>query len=184
VAYVREQQIRKGDKTYRYYQLVRGYRENGKVKIEVLKHLGRYDSIEDARRAAESVVTKEGVPEYIKRLEELQREYDGWAAAHLEKREEFAKSGQSWNRMVGEYQDLAGKKTKAAHARRRALRRVLNKVEGPRSKAWDVRDKAMELYDSLTAEELLVVKEHGIPMIRKALEDREFSDYFWSLGHR
>ena len=57
MAYVGEQQIKRGDKTYRYYQLVRGYRENGKVKIEVLKHLGRFDSKAEAQAEA-GVVTK------------------------------------------------------------------------------------------------------------------------------
>jgi len=57
MAYIREQQIKRGDKTYHYYQLVRGYRENGKVKIEVLKHLGRFDSKAEAQAAA-GVVTK------------------------------------------------------------------------------------------------------------------------------
>jgi hypothetical protein len=63
MAYVREQQIKRGDKTYRYYQLVRGYRENGKVKIEVLKHLGRFDSKAEAQAAAGVVTKSNQVPE-------------------------------------------------------------------------------------------------------------------------
>jgi hypothetical protein len=51
VAYVRQKVIRRGEREYRYYQLVEGYRdpETGKVRQRVLKHLGRFDSIEEAR---------------------------------------------------------------------------------------------------------------------------------------
>jgi hypothetical protein len=53
VAYVRQKVGRKGGREYRYYQLVEGYRdEDGKVRQRVLKHLGRFDSIEEARAAA------------------------------------------------------------------------------------------------------------------------------------
>ena len=57
MAYVREQVIKRGDKVYRYYQLVRGYREDGKVKIEVLKHLGKFNNKAEAQAA---VVTNNG----------------------------------------------------------------------------------------------------------------------------
>jgi hypothetical protein len=52
VAYVREKKVPgKRGKVYSYYQLVEGYRdpETGKARQRVLKHLGRFDSIEDAR---------------------------------------------------------------------------------------------------------------------------------------
>jgi hypothetical protein len=39
-----------------YFQLVRSYREGGKVKQEVLVHLGRYESPEDALAAWPSEV--------------------------------------------------------------------------------------------------------------------------------
>jgi len=39
-----------------YFQLVRSYREDGKVKQEVLVHLGRYEKPEDALRAWPSEV--------------------------------------------------------------------------------------------------------------------------------
>jgi hypothetical protein len=40
-----------------YFQLVRSYREGGKVKQEVLVHLGRYEKPEDALAAWPSEVT-------------------------------------------------------------------------------------------------------------------------------
>jgi hypothetical protein len=54
VSYVRQKVIRRGEREYRYYQLVEGYRDpdTGKVRQRVLKHLGRFDSIEEAREAA------------------------------------------------------------------------------------------------------------------------------------
>jgi hypothetical protein len=113
VAYVRQQQIRKGDKTYRYYQLVRGYRENGKVKIEVLKHLGKYDSIEAARRAAESVVTKEEVPEYVGRLNAIRDELGAERLLYIDAQEEFFGAGGSreeWQATDASQRNLAKKK--------------------------------------------------------------------------
>jgi hypothetical protein len=44
VAYVRKTKV----KGHTYYQLVRGYREDGKVKIEVLAHLGKNETPEKA----------------------------------------------------------------------------------------------------------------------------------------
>jgi hypothetical protein len=54
MAFVRAKKVPgSGGKVYTYYQLVEGYRtEDGKVRQRVLKHLGRFDSIEDAREAA------------------------------------------------------------------------------------------------------------------------------------
>jgi hypothetical protein len=53
VAYVRAKKIHRGGREYVYYQLVEGYRdERGKVMQRVLKHLGPFDSIEEAREAA------------------------------------------------------------------------------------------------------------------------------------
>jgi hypothetical protein len=49
MAYVRKKKIRGGNgKTYTYHQLVRGYREDGKVKQEVVAHLGRHETPEAA----------------------------------------------------------------------------------------------------------------------------------------
>jgi len=50
MAHVRQKVVRKGGREYRYYQLVEGYRdpEAGVVCQRVLKHLGRFDSIEEA----------------------------------------------------------------------------------------------------------------------------------------
>lgn len=46
--YIRAVQIdRDGEKYGAYYQAVRSYRENGKVKQEVI-HLGRHSSVQDA----------------------------------------------------------------------------------------------------------------------------------------
>src|SRR5215210_4796839 len=45
MAYVRKKKIRgENGKTYTYHQLVRGYREDGKVKQEVVAHLGRHET--------------------------------------------------------------------------------------------------------------------------------------------
>ena len=54
MAYVRAKKIRRGEREYVYYQLVEGYRDpkTGKARQRVLKHLGRFDSIEEAREAA------------------------------------------------------------------------------------------------------------------------------------
>jgi hypothetical protein len=51
MAYVRQKVVRKDGREYRYYQLVEAYREpdTGKVRQRVLKHLGKFDSVEDAR---------------------------------------------------------------------------------------------------------------------------------------
>jgi hypothetical protein len=48
VAYVRSKKIIKNGKEYTYYQVVRGYRENGKVKQEVVAHLGTNATPEEA----------------------------------------------------------------------------------------------------------------------------------------
>ncbi len=49
MAYVRKKKIRgENGKTYTYHQLVRGYREDGKVKQEVVAHLGRHETPEAA----------------------------------------------------------------------------------------------------------------------------------------
>jgi hypothetical protein len=49
MAYMRKKKIRgKNGKTYTYHQLVRGYREDGKVKQEVVAHLGRHETPEAA----------------------------------------------------------------------------------------------------------------------------------------
>ncbi len=50
MAYVREKRVPgKGGKIYRYYQLVEGRRVGGKVRQHVIKHLGRFNSVEEAR---------------------------------------------------------------------------------------------------------------------------------------
>jgi len=49
MAYVRKKNIRaENGKTYTYHQLVRGYREDGKVKQEVVAHLGKHETLEAA----------------------------------------------------------------------------------------------------------------------------------------
>jgi hypothetical protein len=48
MAYVRSKKIRREGREYTYYQLVRGYRENGSVKQEVVAHLGRNETPEAA----------------------------------------------------------------------------------------------------------------------------------------
>jgi hypothetical protein len=57
VAYVRAKKIRRDKREYRYFQLVEGRRDpdTGKVRQRVLKHLGRFDSIEAAREAAAAI---------------------------------------------------------------------------------------------------------------------------------
>ncbi len=61
--YVREKKIPgKDGKVYSYYQLVEGKRVDGKVRQRVIGHLGKHDSIEDARVAAAQVVPKESRP--------------------------------------------------------------------------------------------------------------------------
>ncbi len=60
MAYVREKKVPgKDGKVYRYYQLVEGERVDGKVRQRVVKHLGRHDSIEEARAAVADVVPKD-----------------------------------------------------------------------------------------------------------------------------
>jgi hypothetical protein len=62
VAYVREKRVPgKGGKVYRYYQLVEGKRVDGKVRQHVVKHLGRFGSLEEAR-ASLSVAPPDVVP--------------------------------------------------------------------------------------------------------------------------
>ena len=51
MTYIRKKTIRKANgagERYTYYQVVRGYREDGKVKQEVVAHLGKHDSVEKA----------------------------------------------------------------------------------------------------------------------------------------
>jgi len=64
--YVRKKTVKRGSQkatpyyndnpeSYTYYQLVHGYRdENGKVKQEVLAHLGRYPTVEEAVEGLQS----------------------------------------------------------------------------------------------------------------------------------
>ncbi len=62
MAYVREKRVPgKGGKVYRYYQLVEGKRVDGKVRQHVVKHLGRFGSLEEAR-ASLSVAPPDVVP--------------------------------------------------------------------------------------------------------------------------
>ena len=46
--YVREKKIRRGEKTYSYWQVVRGTRVDGKVRQTVVAHLGAWRSRETA----------------------------------------------------------------------------------------------------------------------------------------
>jgi hypothetical protein len=48
MTYVRSKQVPGNDKTYTYYQVVRGFRVDGKVKQEVVAHLGRHETPEAA----------------------------------------------------------------------------------------------------------------------------------------
>jgi hypothetical protein len=50
--YVRETRIRRGEKTYCYWQLVRSYRIDGKVRQQVVAHLGAWPDRETARIVA------------------------------------------------------------------------------------------------------------------------------------
>ena len=50
--YVREKKIRRGQKTYSYWQLVQGTRVNGKVRQAVVKHLGAWPDKRTARVVA------------------------------------------------------------------------------------------------------------------------------------
>jgi hypothetical protein len=55
--------LQKNVKGYRYYQLVRNYREQGKHRQEVIKHLGPHDSLEGAilatKRALGSILERQ-----------------------------------------------------------------------------------------------------------------------------
>jgi hypothetical protein len=58
VAYVRAKKVPGASgKVYTYYQLVEGGRDpkTGKVRQRVLKHLGPFESIEEAREAAAAI---------------------------------------------------------------------------------------------------------------------------------
>jgi hypothetical protein len=105
MAYVRKKRVKRqsGKATsfyrdapeyYTYYQLVEGYRENGKVRQRVLAHLGRYPTVEgaieslqrrhdaysrraerlaaDPRRAYRAGPNKQKAAEYAERLRQLQ----------------------------------------------------------------------------------------------------------------
>jgi hypothetical protein len=61
LAYVRTRKVPGPNGPYTYYQLVEGYREDGKVKQRVLRHLGRFDSIEAARRSVVMDAARRGV---------------------------------------------------------------------------------------------------------------------------
>ena len=50
--YVREKRQRRGDRTYSYYQLVQGVREDGRVRQVVIKHLGAWPDWKSADRHA------------------------------------------------------------------------------------------------------------------------------------
>jgi hypothetical protein len=50
--YVRETRIRRGDKVYTYYQVVRGYRVDGRVRQEVVAHIGPAEGRKQATRRA------------------------------------------------------------------------------------------------------------------------------------
>src|SRR4051812_37883033 len=50
--YVREKKIRRGEKTYSYWQLVQGTRVDGKVRQTVVAHIGRADDREQADKLA------------------------------------------------------------------------------------------------------------------------------------
>jgi len=60
VAYVREKKTRVGDKVYGgYYQLVEGYREDGKVKQRLVTYLGKCGSKDEAEHEAEKYYAKQ-----------------------------------------------------------------------------------------------------------------------------
>ncbi len=69
MAYVREKRVPgKGGKVYRYYQLVEGRRVGGKVRQHVIKHLGRFNSVEEAR-ASLTVTDSAPVPSAVPKTE-------------------------------------------------------------------------------------------------------------------
>src|SRR5215212_3418177 len=49
--YVREKKIRRGEKTYSYWQLVQGTRVEGKVKQTVVHHIGHLPESYDREKA-------------------------------------------------------------------------------------------------------------------------------------
>lgn len=60
--YVREKKIRRGEKTYSYWQVVQGTRVDGKVRQRVVAHLGAADSREQADSYARAGGILCGVP--------------------------------------------------------------------------------------------------------------------------
>jgi hypothetical protein len=60
--YVREKKIRRGEKTYSYWQVVRGARVDGKVRQRVVAHLGPHADRERADMYARTAGILCGVP--------------------------------------------------------------------------------------------------------------------------
>jgi transcription initiation factor IIE alpha subunit len=91
VAYVREKRVPgKGGKIYRYYQLVEGRRVDGKVRQHVIKHLGRFNSVEEAR-ASLAVSNSAPVPGVVPKTErggegEIRKKIKRLRAAALRRR--------------------------------------------------------------------------------------------------
>jgi hypothetical protein len=64
VAYVREKKVTVGGKVYSgYYQLVEGHRVEGKVRQRMIAHLGKFPTIEDARRYADEHFSRDPIDE-------------------------------------------------------------------------------------------------------------------------
>jgi hypothetical protein len=80
VAYVREKKVTVGGKVYSgYYQLVEGHRVEGKVRQRMIAHLGKFPTIEDARRYADEHFSRDPMDE-LRQL--CQQAYDLQMSAH------------------------------------------------------------------------------------------------------
>ena len=132
--YVRETTVKGHD----YYQLVEGRRVNGKVKQKVLKHLGRFNGIEEARAAAGVV------PNYIERLEELGAVREWSDRAHRRLLAERATLKRRWY-------ELADEESEAAKEIERRIEDIEDKMVEVCRAGRAAKDQAAAIYDALPA---------------------------------
>lgn len=156
--YVREKRVPgKDGKVYRYFQLVEGKRVDGRVRQHVIAHLGKHDSMEDARAAAEGVVPKEENGG-LKELHAVNAEYIVHFRAYISRSRES-------NESHYELKSLKGQRPRAATAQRTKLKEQLAAISVHHEKAETAFERAVRIFDALTPKEQEQAREQNLAVV-------------------
>jgi hypothetical protein len=185
VTYIRSKMIPGEDgKEYGpYYYLVRTYRDGKTVRTKHVKYLGKFGSKGAAfDHAVSENLIDVGQSEFVdksdgewrpRRLKELDTI---WREAREEStRITMARTNEEWSALVDELTELMPKRSKAAKARRTAIKAILTERDAPLDAEQAAMNEAMEIFDTYpesTQHKMATFEGGGYAIIKEGASNR------------